>query len=144
MSTQPSHPSSLDEHDVLDKSAPGRGAAIIVYALYMGSVMLPVTAVIGVLIAHFLRGRSADWVATHFQFQIRTFWIGLLAVACGLAVWRLLGTFSPSPMAAWTFGYLFFTAGIIWLIGRCGVGIYRITANLPVATPKSWLFGLGS
>jgi hypothetical protein len=47
----PSRAEPLDnkplDNELLDKQAPGRGAAIIVYMLFLGSVMAVVTAPVG-------------------------------------------------------------------------------------------------
>ena len=128
--------------DVNDKSTPGRGFVVVIYALYIGSIMAVVTAPIGVLIAHLRRGRGAAWLDTHLQFQIRTFWLGMAAGTVALLLWRVAGQLGLSPVYAWSFGYLFFTVAIVWMIGRCAVGVNRLTSNRPIDAPKSWFFGL--
>lgn len=135
--------SGSPKEEVHDKSTPGRGFVVVIYALYVGSIMTVVTAPIGALVAHLRRGRGAAWLDTHLQFQIRTFWLGTLAAAVALLLWRIVGQLGLSPVYAWTFGYLFFTLGIVWMMGRCAVGVHRLTSNRPIDAPKSWLFGLG-
>ncbi|WP_072818740.1 DUF4870 family protein [Modicisalibacter ilicicola] len=122
-------------------NSPGRGAAILIYAFYLGSVMAVVTAPLGVAIAHFKLGRGAAWVDSHFRFQIRTFWLGVVAGGIGLLLWNLLGYFEAPPGIAWALGYLFFTACLVWMVGRCGVGIHRLMANRPIDNPRSLGFG---
>lgn len=119
----------------------GRKAAILVYALYLGSIMAVVTAPIGVAIAHFKRRHSADWVHSHMTFQIRTFWLGLMGAAVGLGLWQLLGNAEAPSWQAWSFGYVIFTAYMIWMVGRCAVGIQRLLNNQPVINPRSLGFG---
>ncbi|MGR2738818.1 DUF4870 family protein [Billgrantia sp. Q4P2] len=119
----------------------GRGLAAIIYVLYLGSVMAVVTAPIGVLIAHFRRRHAADWVASHLQFQIRTFWLGALAGAAVLAAWHLLGLVGAPAWASWVLGYGFFTACLAWTMGRCGVGINRLLHDRAIDAPRSLLFG---
>lgn len=135
-----STPTNTEE---LGKSTPGRGYVVVIYGLYIGSIMAVVTAPIGAAIAHLRLGRSAAWLDTHLQFQIRTFWLGILAIIVGLALWRVSGAIDLAPIYAWSFGYLFFTLAIAWMMGRCGVGIHRLMANSPIDAPKSWLFGIG-
>lgn len=130
------------EVNVYDKSSPGRGYVVVIYGLYLGSIMAIVTAPLGVCIAHLRLGRAAPWLDTHLRFQIRTFWLGVLAAAASLMVWRFTGLAGLSPLYAWSFGYLFFTLAIAWMIGRSAVGIYRLTANRPIDAPKSWWFGV--
>ena len=129
--------------EVHDKSTPGRGYVVVIYGLYIGSIMAVVTAPIGALIAHLRKGRGAAWLDTHLQLQIRTFWLGMAAAATALLLWRMTGQMELSSVYAWTFGYLFFTVGIIWMMARCAVGIHRLTSNQAIDAPRSWLFGLG-
>ena len=129
--------------EVYDKSAPGRGYVVVIYGLYIGSIMAVVTAPIGMLIAFIRMGRGAAWLDTHLAFQFRTFWIGVLAAVAALLMWHVAGRWGLTPVYAWTFGYLFFTAGITWMMARCAVGIHRLMANRVIDAPKSWLFGMG-
>ncbi|SDI97337.1 DUF4870 family protein [Billgrantia gudaonensis] len=120
----------------------GKKLAAVVYVLYLGSVLAVVTAPIGVVFAHLRRRQAADWVASHLQFQIRTFWLGIVGAVLCLLAWQLLGWLSLPAWAPWALGYGFFTACLIWMVGRCGVGIHRLMAGRPIEAPKSlWLGG---
>lgn len=130
------------EPDIYTKNTPGRGYVVVVYGLYIGSIMAGVTAPLGVLIAHLRLGRGAAWLDTHLRFQIRTFWLGILAAVGALLLWQAAGRMGIEPLYAWSFGYLFFTVAIIWLMARCAVGINRLTSNRAIDAPKSWLFGM--
>lgn len=125
-----------------DKNTPGRGYIVVIYGLYIGSIMALVTAPLGALIAHFRLGRGAAWLDTHLQFHIRTFVLGVLAAVVALLLWRAAGLLGLSSVYAWAFGYLFFTLGIIWMMARCAVGIHRLTSNRAIDAPESWFFGL--
>ncbi|MCA1770247.1 MAG: hypothetical protein LC652_10005 [Halomonas sp.] len=124
-----------------DKAARGRGAAIVVYMLFLGSILAVVTAPIGVLIAHVKRRSAEPWVQSHLQFQIRTFWLGMLGGGLFVGTWQLLGLVGVPAVAPWALGYVYFTACLIWMVARCGVGISRLTSNQPVANPRSLAFG---
>lgn len=138
-----SHPETTSTPDAFNdvKKSRGRGTAIVVYMLFLGSVLAVVTAPIGVLIAHMKRNDAEEWVASHLQFQIRTFWLGLLGGVLFTGIWHLLGWVGLPPVAPWALGYLYFTACLIWMVGRCGVGITHLTNNRPVANPRSLAFG---
>ncbi len=124
------------------KDSPGRGTAVIVYGLYLGAIMSVVTLPLGALVAHYRLGRSAaPWVNSHLRFQVGTFWWMLAASAAAVGLWQLLGVLHISPLAAWTFGYLYITAMLVWFVARCGVGIARLTSNRPIDRPGSLLFG---
>ena len=124
------------------KDTVGRGYVVVIYGLYVGSIMAVVTAPLGMCIALFRLGRGAAWLDTHLRFQIRTFWLGVLAAAVALLMWHLAGSLHLAPVYAWTLGYLFFTLAIVWMMGRCAVGIHRLTSNRAIDVPDSWLFGL--
>lgn len=148
MTTLPLTSSSLysetptaSDSPLLFKKSRGRGTAIVVYMLFLGSVLAVVTAPIGVIIAHMKKKDAEEWVASHLQFQIRTFWLGVLGGVVFTAIWHLLGWIGLPAVAPWALGYLYFTACLIWMVGRCGVGITHLTNNRPVANPRSLAFG---
>lgn len=137
-----SSPSVLSAHQPPSlASGRGRGTAIIVYMLFLGSVLAVVTAPLGVVIAHWKRRSADDWVASHFTFQIRTFWLGVVGGGIFVAAWQLLGVIGLPPMAPWAMGYIYFTICLIWMVARCGVGIQRLTSNRPIDNPRSLAFG---
>lgn len=86
----------------------------LVYVLQGLSFFLGVTAIIAIIINYVKRPEvSSTWLASHFRWQIRTFWFGLLWMAVG-ALTIILAV-----------GYLIVTIAGIWVI-------YRIV--------KGWLY----
>jgi uncharacterized membrane protein len=103
--------------------------AIAIYALYVLGYFTVVTALIGVVIAY-VKADDADAAAqSHFRFQIRTFWIGLLYNVIGLPLCLVLIGF---PIIAWWF---------VWSMIRIVKGGLLAAENKPIANPRSWLFG---
>ena len=49
---------------------------LIVYILYFAAYITGITGLIGVIIAHVKIGDADPLTRAHYQFQIRTFWIG--------------------------------------------------------------------
>ena len=128
-------------HPQHPKEASGRGIAVLVYGLYLGGIMTLVTLPVGALLAAFGRRGAAGWVDTHLRFQLWTF-AGLVAsAAVFLGLWRSLDWFALPPVSAWAMGYLYFTVALVWLVGRCAVGVHRLMNNLPVDDPLSVFFG---
>lgn len=125
----------------LEKAVPGRGRVIIVYGLYLGAIMLPLTLPIGAVIAWSGLRRGPDWVVSHLRFQLMTLWLVVAVSALSALLWTLSGLLFATPMPAWILGYLAATLGIAWYVGRCAVGIHRITAKLAISRPHSLLFG---
>jgi uncharacterized membrane protein len=103
--------------------------AAIVYVLYCVGYFTGITALIGVIIAHIKVDDADPVLRSHYQFQIRTFWIGLLYLIIGtLLSIVLIGI----PILIWWF---------LWSLIRIVKGIIRVNEYKPIARPTSWLFG---
>ena len=103
--------------------------ALVVYILYLVAYAVGITAVIGVIIAHIQVAEADPLLASHYRFQIRTFWIGLLyLIIGGILVWVLVG-------------FLVFAWWFIWSLVRNIKGLLALNDNRPIADPTSWLFG---
>ena len=103
--------------------------AIIVYVLYCVGYFTCITALIGVIIAHLKVDDTDPVLRSHYQFQIRTFWIGLLYLATGILLSIVL---IGIPILIWWF---------VWSLIRIIKGIVRVNEYKPIAHPTSWLFG---
>jgi uncharacterized membrane protein len=103
--------------------------AIVVYLLYCVGYFTGISALIGVIIAHVKVDDTDPVLRSHYQFQIRTFWIGLLYLTIGIPLCLVLIGF---PILAWWF---------IWSLIRIVKGILLVIDHKPIATPWSWLFG---
>jgi uncharacterized membrane protein len=105
------------------------GTVKLVYVLYLvGLVTGSLTTLIGLVIAYINRGEAPQWLADHFTFQIRTFWIGLL-----------YGVVSALLMAV-GIGFLLLFAVVVWLIVRCVKGFQWAQRNQPPTDVETWLF----
>ena len=115
--------------DASPRAVSDTGLALIVYILYLAGFLTAFTPIIGVIIAY-IQSDTADPVArSHFQFQIRTFWILLLYVAVGLVL-TVVGI-----------GVLILLWSLVWSIVRNIKGILALNENKPIADPQSWMFG---
>ena len=103
--------------------------AVAVYLLYCGGYFTGISALIGVIIAHVKVDEADPVLQSHYQFQIRTFWIGLLYLAIGIPLCLVL---IGLPILAWW---------LIWSLIRIIKGALLITEHKPIANPASWLFG---
>jgi uncharacterized membrane protein len=87
-----------------------------VYILQALSFVLPVTAVVGIII-NYVKDEDVQgsWLDSHFEWQKKTFWYGLL--------WIVLGALTAFILI----GYAVMAAVIIWLIYRIAKGwIYLV------------------
>ncbi|MBX3508968.1 DUF4870 family protein [Parvibaculum sp.] len=103
-------------------------AAKLVYILYFVSVAAGITAIAGVIVAYLKRGEATATAASHFTFQIRTFWIGLLfGVVSALTL--IIGI-----------GFLLGFATLIWFLVRAIKGFMLALDGKPIADPETWLW----
>src|SRR6266702_1622452 len=69
---------------------PSTDIALIIYILYFLGYFTGITAIIGVIMAHIQLDTADPMLATHYRFQIRTFWIGLLYLVVGTVLLLIL------------------------------------------------------
>ena len=114
--------------EVGDDAAEGRTANLI-YILYLLNLIFGVTSFIGVIVAYINQGDAPAWVQSHYRFQIRTFWIGLLLGVIGAVT------------AAFVVGILILAFLFIWWIARCVTGMRYFSEGRAHPDPASWWFG---
>src|SRR5689334_14699530 len=116
-------PATLERPTVSDNTS-----ALVVYVLYLVSYVFGLTALAGVIMAHVLVGTSDPVLRSHYQFQIRTFWVGLLYLVVGFfLLFVLIGLF------VWIWWF-------IWTLVRIIKGMVLLNEGRPIARPTSWLF----
>ena len=103
--------------------------AVAVYALYGLSYFTGFSVLIGVIIAHMKVADAEPMLQSHYRFQIRTFWIGVLYLAIGVPLSLVLIGF---PIVIWW---------CVWSLVRVVKGSLLLIENKPIANPGSWLFG---
>ena len=106
----------------------GAGTVKLIYILYLAGLVVGVTALVGVIMAYINRGDAPDWLRTHYDFLIRTFWIGLL--------WMVVGTI----LSMIVIGFLVFLFWIVWLIVRCVKGLKYLDNEEAHPNPEGWMF----
>ncbi len=111
-----------------DDATEGRTANLI-YILYLLNLIFGVTSFIGVIMAYVNKGSAPEWVQSHYRFQIRTFWIGLLFAVVGAVT------------AAFVVGILILAFLFIWWIARCVTGMRYFSEGRAHPDPASWMFG---
>jgi uncharacterized membrane protein len=99
-----------------------------VYILYLVSLLVGITSVVGVIMAYVNWREAPDWVQTHYRFQIRTFWIGMLYGFIGLITCIIL------------IGFFFLFFVLIWWIVRSVKGMQQISRGVPCEYPATWLW----
>ena len=102
--------------------------AKIIYILLIISTLVGITGIIALIMAYVVKDDSEDWLQTHYRFQIRTYWIGLLYIGIGVVFLNTL------------FSYLIFLFTFVWIIVRCAKGLKQLEKQEPVHNLESWLF----
>lgn len=100
----------------------------LIYILYLVGVVVGITSLVGVIMAYINKNDAPEWMQSHYQYQIRTFWIGLLYV------------FISALLMVVVIGFLLLLGYYVWLIVRCVKGLKALEQNQPIANPKIWLF----
>jgi len=102
---------------------------MIVYALYLASLVAGITAIIGLIIAYVNWSDPDERLQAHYRFQIRTFWIGLM--------YTVIGTITIPILIGW----LVLIWAVVWFIIRCVKGMVALNEGRAHPDPGSWLFG---
>ena len=93
----------------------------IVYALQAASYLSGVTALIAVILNYVKRDdMRGTWLESHFRWQIRTFWFGLLWMALGAVLWLVF------------VGMIVVGAAAIWILYRIIKGWLNLYENKPM------------
>lgn len=100
----------------------------IIYALYAASFLVGITAIAAIVMNHVKRDDVAGtFLSSHFRWQIRTFWFGLL--------WGVLGAITMP----FVFGFVMLIANGVWIIYRIVKGWLRLNDNQPMYTGEQRL-----
>ncbi len=101
----------------------------LIYILYLIGLVFGITAIVGVVIAYTNKDdEMPDWLKSHYQYLISTFWKGLLMIVAGALL---------SLIIIGVFILLFWT---VWLIIRCVKGMKYLDTRQVVPNPDGWWF----
>ena len=100
--------------------------AQIVYLCQALSFFFGITAVVGVILNYLKRDEvKGTWLESHFTWQIRTFWIGLIASLIGFILIFVL------------IGFFILAATLVWTIYRVIKGYLLLDAEKPIENPSA-------
>jgi len=100
----------------------------LIYILFIAQVVIPFLGLIGVIMAYVNKADAPEWIQSHYQFQIRTFWIGFL--------YMFIGALLSIVIIGW-FVILF---AVVWMIVRCIKGMKSLDAHEAHPNPTGWMF----
>jgi len=105
------------------------GLVLTVYILYLVGFLTGITALVGAIIAYLQRDTTDRVSQSHFQFQIKTLWIGLLYFFVGFLTLHI------------GIGAIILLWWIIWTVIRCVKELLALNMGEPIRNPNSWWFG---
>ena len=82
--------------------------------------------------AYVNRDDAPDWLKSHYQYQIRTFWIGSLCA--------LIGGMFLSGHGGEIIGVPILLFCLVWLIARCAKGMKSLDKKEAISDPTDWKF----
>jgi uncharacterized membrane protein len=95
----------------------------VVYALYAATFISGITCIIAIVINYVKKDDVAGtWLESHFRWQIRTFWYGLLWMVVGGLTWIIV------------IGWIVLAVNGVWLIYRIVKGWLNLNDNKPMYT----------
>jgi len=101
---------------------------IVGAATVIGSFVGSVPSIVAVLFNYVKRGDArGTWVASHYRWQIRTFWFTLL--------WAVIGWVLVITLIGAVVGVPVLIALTLWLMYRIGRGWLRLRDRRPMYTP---------
>ncbi len=113
----------------------------VVYGLYLLGLVNGLTTLVGLVVAYINLDKAGPRMRTHYDFQIRTFWIGLaiflsLGLLIGIsAVLSLVLIGIPFLML---FLFLWGAVGV-WFAVRCIIGLVYVSQDQAYPRPNTWL-----
>ena len=95
--------------------------ATVVYALQAAGFFVGITWIAAIVIDYVKKDEAAGtWLESHYRWQIRTFWWGLL--------WALIGGLTAVVIV----GFIVLAAAAIWIIYRIAKGWLYLSENRPL------------
>jgi len=96
----------------------------VIYALYAGFFIAGISAIVAIVINYVKRDDvTGTWLESHFRWQIRTFWFGLLWLVIGSLTWIIV------------IGWFILGFACVWLIYRIAKGWLNLNDNKPMYPP---------
>lgn len=102
--------------------------AFAIYCLYLISIVFPLLAIIGVIFAYIFENDARTFLKSHYQYLIRSFWIGLLYFSISVVTIIFIVGIFLVPLS------------LIWWLIRLAKGIKSLMRHEAIAHPKTWLF----
>ena len=103
------------------KTASLKTLTLVIYVLYALSLVIGISAIVAIVLNYIKRDEvQGTWLESHFRWQIRTFWWGLLWSVVGALTWIIL------------IGWIVWGVAAVWFIYRIAKGWLNLNDNKPM------------
>lgn len=110
----------------VEKLAANKTLTTVIYALYAASLLVGITCLVAIVMNYVKKEDVAGtYLESHFRWQIRTFWFGLL--------WSVIGGITFFVIVGW----FILVADLVWFIYRIVKGWLRLNENKPMYAEES-------
>ena len=100
----------------------------IISLLYLSGFILGITVIVGVVLAYVWKGEpQADWESSHYDYLIRTFWIGLIGSVISFVLMLVL------------IGFLLWIAVGVLVVVRCVLSLINAQKQMAMPNPETLL-----
>jgi uncharacterized membrane protein len=104
-----------------EKESSNRKITTIIYALYAASLFIGVTCLVAIVMNYLKKDDVAGtFLESHFRWQMRTFWFGML--------WTVIGVITFIIIIGW----FVLGAAYMWFIYRIVKGWLHLSENKPM------------
>jgi len=112
----------MDNNAVLpEKEKSLKTLTMVIYGLYAASFLVGLTAIVAIVMNYVKKDDVAGtFLESHFRWQIRTFWFGLL--------WAVLGAVTMLVLVGWAI----LAANAVWIIYRIVKGWLNLYDHKPM------------
>ena len=111
----------MDNVTLTDNEKSAKSLTTIIYALYAAAFLFGISAIAAIMMNYIKRDDVAGtFLESHFRWQMRTFWFGLL--------WGIIGAITTLILVGW----LILFVNTLWIVYRIVKGWLNLNDNKPM------------
>ncbi len=103
------------------------------FFVFLMVMTMGLSGILALLVANFAEAKAPDWLKSHYEFQKRTFWVGIVPVLIVFfAVLRL-------HVSDQRIVLVLLAIPLAYTAGRAVLGFNHLFYGRPVPNPKAWI-----
>jgi len=113
----------------------------VVYGLYLLGLTHGLTIIIGLIIAYASRGGAGPRMASHYTFQIRTFWLAIVwfLIGVSLVIWGGIFSIILVGIPFFLLGWAICGVVWVWFAVRSVMGVIYLARDEAYPRPHAWI-----